>query len=160
MIARWLTINVSVVCIIILWSLLRGYESNTILIGKIVAQAAFILFLTNLNMYFVFLLIRKSKIRPVKVKLAKISKRMMKYHIPIAITASLLVLFHAAVMINVHLEDLWKPKTISGLLVISLLPVLIFSGQLRRWKASGKRRKFHYLMAFIFFGFLLFHIFF
>ncbi len=31
-----------------------------------------------------------------KVKLAKISKRMMKYHIPIAITASLLILFHAS----------------------------------------------------------------
>jgi len=36
---------------------------------------------------------------------------------------------------------------------------LLFSGLLRRWKATGKRRRFHYIMAFVFFGFVIFHIF-
>ena len=99
MIARWLMINIVTVFIIVIWSLYQGYDSNFILIGKMVAQAAFVLVLINVNMYFVIILIRKSKIRNVKVKFAKISKRMMKYHIPIAIIASLLVLFHASMMI-------------------------------------------------------------
>ncbi|MCQ6275818.1 hypothetical protein JMM81_12735 [Bacillus sp. V3B] len=159
MIGRWLTINILTVIIIVLWSLYQGYDSNYILIGKIVAQMAFFLFLININMYFVFLLIRRSKIRNVKVKFAKISKKMMKYHIPIAITASLLIIFHAAVMLYIRLEHLWGAKIISGTVTTCTLIILLFSGLLRRWKASGKRRKFHYIMAFMFLGFTLFHIF-
>lgn len=159
MIAKWLSINGITVIIILLWSVYKGYDSSTILIGKIASQAAFVLFLINLNMYFVFLLIRKSKIRAVKVKLAKISKKMMQYHIPIAITASLLILFHAAIMIYALQDQLWKAKTISGMSAIILLAVLLFSGLLRRWKATGKRRKFHYIMAFTFFAGIILHIF-
>src|SRR5690606_41921628 len=66
-----------------------------VLVATIIAQAAFILFLVNLNMYFIFLLIRKSKSRKVKVKLAQIAKRMMKYHIPIATTASFLIVIRS-----------------------------------------------------------------
>lgn len=159
MIARWLTVNIITVCIIVFWSIYKGYESNIILVGKILSQAAFVLFLINVNMYFVFLFIRKSKIRNVKVKLAKISKGMMKYHIPIAITASLLIISHAAIMIYAHYDYLWKAKITSGAITIGVLAVLIYSGLLRRWKASGKRRRFHYTMAFVFFGTILIHIF-
>lgn len=159
MITRWLTINIITVLLIVLWSLYQGYDSNYILIGKIIAQAAFILFLININMYFVFLLIRKSKIRNVKVKLAQISKKMMRYHIPIAITASLLIIVHAALMISAYVTDLWKAKTVSGAAAIGILIILLFSGLLRRWKASGKRRKFHFTMAFVFFGFVILHVF-
>ncbi len=159
MIARWLTINIITVFIIVLWSTYQGYDSNAILLGKLVAHIAFILILININMYFVFLLIRKSKIRNVKVKLAKISKKMMTYHIPIAVTASLLILFHAAIMVYAHMEHLWRAKTISGSVAISILIVLLYSGLLRRWKASGRRRRFHYITAFVFFGFLLSHVF-
>lgn len=159
MIASWLMTNIITVFIIVLWSMYQGYDSNAILMGKIVAQVAFVLFLININMYFVFLLIRKSKIRNVKVKLAKISKRMMKYHIPIAITASLLILFHAAILIYAQMAHLWGAKTISGSVTICTLIVLLYSGLLRRWRASGKRRRFHYKMAFVFFGFLILHVF-
>ncbi|MEH7391298.1 hypothetical protein [Bacillus sp. JJ1474] len=144
MITRWLTINIITILVIVLWSLYQGYDSSYILMGKIIAQAAFILFLININMYFVFLLIRKSKIRNVKVKLAKISKKMMRYHIPIAITATLLIIAHAALMISTRFVNLWNTKTVSGAAAIGILIILLFSGLLRRWKASGKRRKFHF----------------
>ncbi len=160
MIIRWLLINVTTVIVIVLWSLYRGYDSYYILLGKLAAQTAFILFLVNVNMYFVFLLIRKSKVRNVKVRLAKISKTMMKYHIPLAITATLLILTHTAMMINAHSSQLWSVKTAAGALSLSLLAVLLYSGWLRRQKATGKRRKSHYTMAFTFFSFVLLHIFF
>jgi hypothetical protein len=124
-----------------------------------IAQAAFILFLINVNMYFVFLLIRKSKVRNVKVQLAKISKRMMKYHIPIAFTAALLIIIHAFIMLFVSYEHLWKPKTTSGAIAIGLLLLLFYSGLLRRWKASGNRRRFHYITAFVFIILVFIHIF-
>ncbi|MBM4763619.1 hypothetical protein [Bacillus sp. B15-48] len=159
MIWKWLTVNVLTVLIILVWSQIQGYESNNVLLGKLLAQMAFILFLINLNMYFVFLMIRKSKIRQVKVKLAKISKRMMKYHIPIAMTATGLILFHAGIMINAYWGNLYNMKLTSGYLGFVLLAILLFSGLLRRRKATGKRRKFHYVMAFVFFAIVLIHIF-
>ncbi|WP_264803954.1 hypothetical protein [Cytobacillus sp. NCCP-133] len=159
MIARWLGLNILTVLLILLWSWHQGCDSNQILLGKVLAQAAFILFLINLNMYFLFLLIRKSKIRKVKVTLAKTSKRMMKYHIAIAIPASMLILIHAVIMISVRLEDLWQAKAVSGIATLIVLSVLIFSGMLRRRKSTGKRRKFHYMLAFLFFVFVFLHVF-
>ena len=110
-------------------------------------------------MYFVFLLIRQGKVRNVKVKLAKLSKRMMRYHIPIANTAVLLIIFHAIIMMYARLEHLWEAKIIMGAATIFVLVILLFSGLLRRWKATGNRRKFHYIMAFTFFGFTILHVF-
>ena len=159
MIAKWLTINLITVITIIFWSLYQGYDSNYILIGKMIAQAAFILFLINVNMYFVFFLIRKSKVRNVKVKLAKISKRMMKYHIPIAVTAASLIIAHAMIMIAAHFDHPWITKTTSGMITMCLMLILMYSGLLRRWKATGKRRRFHYVMAFLYIGFVFIHIF-
>lgn len=156
MIARWLIINVCIVVIILFWSISQGYDNNSVLIGKLFSQVAIILFLINLNMYFVFLFIRRTKVRNVKIKLAKISKKMMKYHIPIAFTATTLIAFHAILMLMVHN---WNIKTASGVLAVLGLSILLFSGYLRRKKATGKRRKFHYTMAFIFFGIALIHIF-
>jgi hypothetical protein len=159
MILKWLTVNLLTIFIIVIWSHLQDYESNSVLLSKIFAQVAFILLLINLNMYFVFLLIRKSKLRDVKIKLAKISKRMMKYHVAIAVTATTLVVLHAGIMGCSYYEDFFKGKTISGTLLIGILSILLYSGLLRRRKATGKRRKFHYRMAFVFFGFLFLHIF-
>jgi hypothetical protein len=159
MITKWLTVNLLTIFIIIIWSTLQGYESSSIFLSKVFAQVAFILFLINLNMYFVFLFIRKSKLRDVKIKLAKISKRMMKYHVAIAVTATTLVALHAGIMLYTFYEAFFKGKTISGAFLIGLLGILLFSGLLRRRKATGRRRKFHYMMAFVFFGFMFLHIF-
>ncbi|MGM0903240.1 MAG: hypothetical protein ACQEXB_19340 [Bacillota bacterium] len=159
MITKWLTLNLLTIFIIVVWSNLQGYESSSIFFSKIFAQVAFILLLINFNMYFVFLLIRKSKLRDVKIRLAKISKRMMKYHVAIAVTATTLVVLHAGIMLYVHYNNLFKGETLSGAFLIGMLSFLLINGLLRRKKATGKRRKFHYMMAFIFFGFMLLHIF-
>lgn len=156
MIVRWLTVNILTIALIMLWSFYQGFESNYILIGKLLAQAAFTLFLINLNMYFVFLLIRKSKVRELKIQLARISKQLMKYHIPIATTATILIILHGAIMLYVHELNF---KIASGILSVCGLIFLLFSGLLRRKKATGRRRKFHYKTAFLFFAFVLFHIF-
>ncbi|RHW38186.1 hypothetical protein D1B31_15055 [Neobacillus notoginsengisoli] len=156
---RWLLTNGLTILVIMSVSIYRGYDSNAVLFGKLLGQGAFILFLVNLNMYFVFLLIRKSRIRDVKVSLAKTSKKMMKYHVPFAVTATLLILTHAMFMGYAHFGSLFQAKTASGAVAILVLSVLLYSGYRRRQKATGKRRKFHYTMAFIFIAFALGHIF-
>ena len=159
MITRWLTVNVLTVLLLIIWSLLyQGFDSYEILTGKVFAHIAFVLFLVNINMYFVFLFIRKSKVRAVKVKLAKLSRKMMKYHVAIAVTAMVLIVLHVYMMIQIYVDDLLTFKVFSGFSAVGVLLVLLGSGLLRRKKATGKRRKLHYTMAFIFFGFVLVHI--
>jgi membrane protein YdbS with pleckstrin-like domain len=85
-------------------------------------------------MYFVFLLIRKSTIRKVKVKLAKISKKMMKYHIPFAITASLLIGVHAVIMAYARREDFWIWKAASGGLALFFYLVWSIKTPKGHWK--------------------------
>jgi len=130
-------VNFVTIFIIVLWSNLQGSDSNLILLSKILVQVAFILLLINLNMYFIFLIIRKSKRRDIKIRLAKISKRMMKYHVAIAVTASLLVLLHAGIMVYDYYENLTEGKIISGIF-LSLFYRFFYSGTLRRKKAIRK----------------------
>ncbi|QOY38747.2 hypothetical protein AWH56_023860 [Anaerobacillus isosaccharinicus] len=159
LIRKWLLVNTLTICLIVGWSFYQGSSSYYILSAKIISQVAFVLFLVNVNMYFVLLLIRKGKDRNVKVKLAKISKKMMKYHVAIAITAVGLIVLHGSMMISVHTQQLQNSKIVSGIFAFLVLTILLFSGVLRKLKASGFRRKFHYRMAFIFFVFVITHIF-
>lgn len=147
------------IVLIIGWSSYQGYNSYYMLSAKIFSQIAFLLFLVNVNMYFVLLLIRKGKDRNVKIKLAKISKKMMKFHVAIAVTAVILIFLHGMMMLIIHFQQLHNLKVMSGIIAFLILLILLFSGVLRKLKASGFRRKFHYRMAFIFFAFIIFHIF-
>lgn len=159
MIYRWLLTNGLTIMVIISVSFYRGYDSNAILFGKLLGQGAFVLFLVNLNMYFVFLFIRKSRVRDVKVRLARISKTMMKFHIPLAVTGTVLIAGHAVLMGYTHFESLLQAKTISGSVAIAMLGTVLFTGYRRHKKSTGKRRKNHYTTAFIFIAIVFGHIF-
>lgn len=159
MIYRWLLTNGLTIMVIITVSFYRGYDSNAVLFGKLLGQGAFVLFLLNLNMYFVFLLIRKSPVRDVKVRLARISKRMMKFHIPLAVTGTVLIAGHVVLMGYSHIDKLLQAKTISGAMAIALLGTVLFTGYRRHKKSTGKRRKNHYTTAFLFIAVALGHIF-
>ncbi|GGK35901.1 hypothetical protein GCM10010965_31070 [Caldalkalibacillus thermarum] len=90
MVQIWLGMNVLFVIAVLVWSWQKESISIIIDLAKLTSQTALILFLVNVNMYFIFLVIRKSKVRKIKVSLAKISRYMMKAHIPLV--AALLVL--------------------------------------------------------------------
>ncbi|NHM33955.1 hypothetical protein G8761_25870 [Bacillus sp. C11] len=63
------------------------------------------------------------------------------------------------IMAYARREDFWIRKTGSGLLSLIVLAVLLYSGLLRHRKATGKRRRFHYAMAFVFFSIVILHVF-
>lgn len=156
----WIISNAVFILLVIIWSFWqREYSSPIIVVGQTLAVIAVVLFLINVNMYFVFLIIRKSKAKGVKKTLALFSRKMMKFHVPIAITAVALILIHAMIMISFHPLELLNIKKITGLLAVVVLLVHLYSGWLRRKKASGFRRLFHLRMAFIFLFFFLVHIF-
>jgi hypothetical protein len=158
----WILLNALLVIstFIYIW-IFRSHDSQIVTLGQVFAQIAIILFIVNVNMYFIFLVIRRTKVRKLKIALAKLSRQMMKSHIKLAIIGTILIVFHGGIML-VKLGELigyTNPKMISGMLAILLLGITLFAGYLRHKKSSGFRRKFHYTTAFLFTFFFLFHIF-
>lgn len=158
----WIAANLFLVVstIFYIW-FFRPHDSSTIIMGQILAQIGILLFIINVNMYFILLVIRKSPQRKVKVSLAKFSRRMMKGHIRIAVSGTILIVFHAWIMFNKIGATLgyYHLKLVSGYLAIFFLAITLFSGYLRHKKSSGYRRKFHLGSAMIFALAFLIHLF-
>lgn len=159
MVKKWVAVNILFIIAVVIWSWQKETISVEILMAKTLSQISLIFFLANINLYFVFLIIRKNKNKQVKKTLAKMSRKAMKIHIPIALTGTSLILIHAVMMLLNHPVELLSLKKISGFMAFLVLLVLLFSGLLRRWRASGFRRKFHITMAFTFLFFFVIHIF-
>jgi hypothetical protein len=158
----WIAVNSNLIVFsfIYIW-FFRPHDSNLVVIAQFLAQMAVILFLVNINMYFIFLVIRKSPVRQVKIRLAKFSRVMMKWHISIAVTATTIIIGHAVINLYeiapvVGFGDL---KLVSGYLTISILLLTLSAGYLRHKKSSGFRRKFHLTTAMVFFLVFLIHMF-
>ncbi|MCL6571387.1 MAG: hypothetical protein K6T88_06825 [Bacillus sp. (in: Bacteria)] len=153
-------IGIIVFSIIYIW-LLRPHDSSLLITAQLLAQIAIILFFININMYFTFLVIRKTSIRKVKIRLAKFSRHLMKWHIKIALLGATVIIGHA--LINLYelgpMIGYNHLKLLSGYLALSLLFLTLFAGYLRHKKASGFRRKFHLLSAMSFLGAFLLHMF-
>ncbi len=138
----------------------RPHDGSLAVIGQVLAQAAIILFLVNINMYFIFLVIRKTTIRKVKIRLAKFSRHFMKWHIPIAICGTAAITGHAVINITQFgpLIGFTHLKLLTGYLALAMLSLTLFAGLLRHKKASGFRRKFHLTAAMTFLGIFIIHM--
>jgi hypothetical protein len=139
----------------------RPHDSSLIVTSQLLAQIAMILFLINVNMYFIFLVIRKTSQRKIKIILAKFSRQFMKWHIKIAVTGTIIILGH--VLINLFtiapLIGFTHIKMLTGYLAFTLLSITLLAGYLRHKKASGFRKKFHRIMAMVFTVLFLLHMF-
>lgn len=159
MVRWWIGLNSFLIIVILIWSWQKEFISTTIAISKVFSQTSLVLVLVNLNLFFVFLIIRKSKVRDVKIMLAKFSRKAMRLHIPIAVSATAFIIIHALLMIMNHPSYLTSLKFISGYCAIFLLIFLLVTGYRRHLMSTGFRRKSHLAMAFIFFTAVLIHIF-
>ncbi|MDM5329176.1 hypothetical protein [Neobacillus sp. CF12] len=158
----WIGVNsiLIVFSVIYIW-FFRPHDSSLVIVAQLLAQMAMILFLVNINMYFIFLVIRKSSVRQIKIRLAKFSRVMMKWHISIAVTATTIIIGHAA--INLYevapAVGFGNLKLVSGYLALLILALTLSAGYLRHKKSSGFRRKFHLMTAMAFFLLFLIHMF-
>jgi hypothetical protein len=124
--------------------------------AKTVAHFAIIYFLIAFLLY-VFLYgishLPKSRIRK---KVVIFTRVFIRFHIAIAIVGAIIIVIHATLMLTII--PIESPHALTGLLtLLSLLAVLI-TGYLRKRKSSGKRRRYHRYMAFLFIVVLLIHL--
>ncbi|WML24019.1 hypothetical protein [Neobacillus sp. OS1-33] len=157
----WTVTNVLLIIgsIIYIW-FFRPHDSILIVISQFSAQIAMILFIFNVNMYFIFLLIRKTKQRKIKIRLATFSRYFMKWHIKIAISAAILIIGHS--WINLFkigpIIGFGHIKLLMGYSSFIFLIITLFAGYLRHKKASGFRKRFHRIIAMIFTVIFLIHM--
>jgi hypothetical protein len=139
----------------------RPHDSILITSGQFFAQVAIWIFIINVNMYFIFLVIKRVNKREIKISLAKLSRKLMKAHIPMAIIGTSLILLHAGIMLATLGSKVGygSPKMISGYTAIFMLSLTLFGGYRRHKRASGFRRKFHLVMALIFGAIFIIHLF-
>lgn len=158
----WTLLNIVVISFtaIYIW-FLRPHQDSYIVWSQLLAQAAIILFFINLNMYFLFLVIRKTSIRKVKIRLAGISRFLMKWHIKIALAGAVAIAGHAIINLTEigPLVGYSHLKLLSGYLAFAFLLITLFAGYLRHKRASGFRRRFHLISAMAFLAAFLLHMF-
>jgi hypothetical protein len=158
----WMILNVILIIgsLVYIW-VFRPHDSTLIVTSQLLAQIAMILFLINVNMYFIFLVIRKTSQRKIKISLAKFSRHFMKWHIKIALTATFIIIGHA--LINLMkigpVIGYTHIKMLTGYLALTLLTVTLLAGYSRHKKATGLRKKFHRVIAMVFAVIFLIHMF-
>ncbi|MGG5252402.1 hypothetical protein ACQYAD_02520 [Neobacillus sp. SM06] len=158
----WTFVNLALIgfSIVYIW-FFRPHTTSVLVWSQLFAQAAILLFFININMYFVFLLIRKTSVRKVKIRLAKISRFLMKWHIKMALLGTLAIVGHAAINLSklAPIIGFFHVKVLTGYFAFALLLVTLFAGYLRHKRASGFRRRFHLISAMIFLLAFLLHMF-
>lgn len=158
----WVTSNVIFIIssFLYIW-IINPHPSLLVKTGQLFAQIAIVLFLLNVNMYFIFLVIRRVKKRKLTVKLAKLSRKLMKTHVYTGLIGASLIVIHGAIMLTTLGEviSFTHIKMVTGYLSIILLFITLFAGYLRRKKSSGFRRKFHQSSALIFCLIFVIHLF-
>ena len=157
----WTFMNIAVISfsIIYIW-FFRPHNSSLLVASQLFSQIAIILFFININMYFIFLVIRKTTVRKVKIRLAKISRFLMKGHIKIALLGALAITGHAVINLSKFAPAIgfFHVKIITGYLAFTALLVTLFAGYLRHKRASGFRRRFHLISAMTFLVAFLLHM--
>ncbi len=158
----WLSLNLLVILgsALYIW-VARPHTAFAVTLGQLFAQMGILFFLVNVNMYFIFLVIKKTPRRQVKISLARLSRLLMKGHIPFALFGTTLILLHAGLMLTIasRIVGFAHPKMLSGYLSFLLMALTLLTGYRRYRKASGFRRKFHLVAALVFACVFLVHLF-
>lgn len=117
------------------------------------------LVLFNWTRHAVFSTIRNTPDRQKKIKLAKISRKIVPFHRYIGSTALILIIIHATLVINRYGGFYWQNfKMISGILTGTVLICMVASGWLRLIWPSGRKRTVHIWLGLALFFMIAIHL--
>lgn len=143
MMSIWFLLN-SVLLIWAIWNVLTGLSNQVTYVHILLGFSGFILFLFNWTRNAVFSTIRNIDSRETKVKLARISKRILPFHRWVGTTALLLIILHGVTVIHMYGFNPANMKISSGLLASVNLLLLVISGWYRLlFNPTLKSRRLH-----------------
>lgn len=122
------------------------------------ALIALFLFFNNWSLFLLMRAIRHSKTRKNKVRLASVTRYVMKAHIPFALIGTGLILGHGVLMLIYHPLSILELKKLSGIIAFLILGIHLYSGYLKYRRTSKKRQRVHMVTAFTLFFLILAHM--
>lgn len=154
---KWFFFNLFLL-LIALWKVMTSCGFPVIQLHILFGITGLCFILFNWTRHAVFSTIRDTPDRKKKIKFATISKKAMPFHRWTGTAALIIILFHAAFVLNrfgFHLEN---PKILSGVLAGSVLASVVITGWMRRIKPSGIKRRLHLRLGLTMFFLILLHV--
>ncbi|QKY70069.1 hypothetical protein [Lentibacillus sp. CBA3610] len=150
---KWFYLNVLLLGLG-LWKIAENNMSLHILFGAL----GLLLFLFNWTRHAVFSTIRNTDNRQTKIKLARLSRKIVPFHRWIGTTALILVLIHAALIVNLSGFSWQNIKLLSGLLAGIVLIAMVTSGWMRLYRSTARKRMIHIWLGITLFFLVALHI--
>jgi hypothetical protein len=138
------------------WGFFLFHEPPNYSQMKTAGITAFVFFSFAFLLYPFLLSIQKLPIGKTTAFLVQFTRRFIRFHMPAAILGVLFVLPHAAWM--AYTLPITNFYTLTGYLTSFALAGVLFTGYLRSQKSSGKRRRYHRYLSFLFVLLLLVHV--
>jgi hypothetical protein len=147
----FIVLVLSLPLILILMRLPYDYSS-----AKTIAHVSILYFCIAFILYLFLFAISHLKESSGRKALVMFTRVFIRFHISMAIVGTGLIVLHAALMLTIIPTQ--SPLLLTGLLtLLGLLGVLI-TGYLRKIKSSGKRRRYHRYLSFLFILLVIIHI--
>lgn len=125
-------------------------------LAKTLAQYAVVYYIAAFLLYIFLLAIIHLPESDKRKSLVLFTRVYIRFHVALAIMGTLFISFHITWMMTII--PLNNPKGFTGLLASCGLLALLITGYLRIRKSSGRRRRYHRYMAFVFILFVIIHL--
>src|SRR5690625_4840705 len=111
-----------------LWNTIQAFTGHAVHYHILAGFIGFLLFLFNWTRNAVFATIRKTGDRSVKIRLARMSKKIMPWHRWVGTLSFIIILLHGAAVLHLYGFNAGSMKVLTGLLASVNLLALVLSG--------------------------------
>lgn len=150
---KWIYINILILiyAITLVSYSFHGYAQVLGLLGLFII-------LYNWSRHAIFSMIRSNIPRTQKIKYAQLSKKVLPYHKWTGSLAWLIIFIHGVFVIQNYGWWIQSPKFLLGLIAFLILSLQVFSGWLRWYRTTVKRRYLHWINAFVLIFVIVLHM--
>lgn len=151
--SKWFFINFFVL-LFAFWKILSGVVAIHIYIATIGLLCIF----HNWTRHAVYATIRSDIPRKKKIKFAKLTKKVRKYHQLVGTSALVIIIVHACFALYYYRFFISHSKAASGMMALLLLACVVLTGYRRKWKKTRKRQTIHLMFGYAMFIFVVLHL--
>lgn len=144
-----------------LWNTVQGLAGHSVYYHLLLGLLGFLLFIFNWTRNAVFATIRSTGDRAVKIRLARMSKKIMPWHRWVGTLSCILIILHGAAVFHLYGFNPGSMKMLTGLLATVNLLALVLSG----WyslliRHNLRTRRLHFGLGLTMFILTAMHLFF
>lgn len=150
---KWIYIN-----ILILIYAITLVSYNFHVYAQVLGLLGLFIILYNWSRHAIFSMIRSNIPRTQKIKYAQLSKKVLPYHKWTGSLAWLIIFIHGVFVIQNYGWWIQSPKFLLGLIAFLILSLQVFSGWLRWYRTTVKRRYLHWINAFVLIFVIVLHM--